>query len=198
MVKNTKGGKGSKFLARKFNTQTTSSNSFRQPMNEYEQFGVVTHFFGNAANVVYSNELKTIKTMIRGKFKGRYKRDSIIAPGKIVLIGLRDFEKPNYKFADIIEVFDANEHNLILQSTHSGLILSLLNSFSSSSSSVMQHNDILFQSNIEEEEETDIHGKPLTKTESHEIIHTVTNTNTKDKNRETILYNNEVIDIDDI
>jgi hypothetical protein len=190
MVKNTKGGKGSKFLARKFNTNTASSHSFRQPTNEYEQFGVVTHFFGNAANVVYSHDLITIKTMIRGKFKGRHKRDSIISPGKIVLIGLRDFEKPNYKFADIIEVFDANEQNLILQSAHSSLIITLLNSFSSSASSAHQHNDILFQSNTDADEiETDINGNP--------ILSESENTG-RSGNEKTITYNNELIDIDDI
>jgi|1048.fasta_scaffold80225_1 hypothetical protein len=191
MVKNTKGGKGSKFLARKFNTNTASSNTFRLPMNEYEQFGVVTHFFGNAANVVYSADLLTIKTMIRGKFKGRYKRDSIIAPGKIVLIGLREFEKPNYKFADIIEVYDANEHNLILQSAHSSLIISLLNSFSSSSTTAIQQNDILFQTNMEEE--TDMNGNLLSGEDNVKM-----SSSSKNDKTETILYNNEIIDIDDI
>jgi len=195
MVKNTKGGKGSKFLARKFNTNPTSSHSFRQPTNEYEQFGVVTHFFGNAANVIYSHDLITIKTMIRGKFKGRHKRDSIIAPGKMVLIGLREFEKPNYKFADIIEVFDANEHNLILQSVHSSLAITLLNSFSSSSSSAHQQNDILFQSNTDTDTmETDVNGNPiLSETENINI-----NRNGGNGNDKTISYNNEIIDIDDI
>jgi hypothetical protein len=46
---------------------------------------------------------------IRNKFRGRSKRDNNITVGCVVLVGLREWEYPNYKECDLMEVYDANE-----------------------------------------------------------------------------------------
>ena len=111
MVRNTKGGKGSKGLARKLVNADTSIKSFiRKPENELEVFALTTKMFGNMCEVLTSNG-KTFKCQIRGKFKGRSKRNCIVAVGKILMVGFRDFEAPNYKVCDLLEVYEANEVN---------------------------------------------------------------------------------------
>lgn len=107
MVKNTKGGKGSKSVARKLIHQ--EHNSFlRKPDNDFESFAVVTKMFGPMCEISLANGT-LYKCHIRGKFKGRNKRNSIIATGSIVIVGFRDFEAPNFKTCDLLEVFDKDE-----------------------------------------------------------------------------------------
>ena len=49
---------------------------------------------------------KELHCIIRKKFKGRSKRHNIIGAGKILLVGLREWESPdNYKNCDVIEIY---------------------------------------------------------------------------------------------
>ncbi len=92
MVKNIKGGSGSKSLSRKaVNSDYSRSASVRKPESKLEFIAVVSKFFGNTAEIsdIQGNKFRCF---IRGKFRGRGKRNSIIAPGKIVLAGFREFE----------------------------------------------------------------------------------------------------------
>jgi len=107
MVKNTKGGKGSKAFARK-NFSAPVSRAVRLPHDPLEFIAVVTKMFGNMCDVTTSDN-RSLKCHIRGKFKGRSKSFSFISPNKFVLVGLRDFEAPLFKNCDLLEVYDSTE-----------------------------------------------------------------------------------------
>lgn len=113
MVKNTKGGKGSKSLARKLVNSYSESNTkrnIRKPENKYEVFALTTKMYGTMCEVLTSDG-KTYKCHIRGKFRGRSKRNSIVSVGKILLVGFREFEEPNFKVCDLLEIYEPNEVN---------------------------------------------------------------------------------------
>lgn len=114
MVRNTKGGKGSKSLARKLVQTHQVSTSLRVPQNELELFAIVTKMFGPMCEVV-TIDGKTMKCHIRGKFKGRSKRNAMILIGSILIVGLREFEAPNFHSCDVLEVFDHDESSRILK-----------------------------------------------------------------------------------
>lgn len=108
MVKNTKGGKGSKSIARK-SVGTRTSTVLRLPYNELETFAVVTKFYGNMCDIMtYDN--KAYKCHIRGKFKGKFKRSSFISVGKIILVGFRHFEEPHFINTDLLHVYELSEY----------------------------------------------------------------------------------------
>ena len=106
MVKNIKGGSGSKSLSRKaVNSDYSRSVSVRKPESKLEFIAVVSKFFGNTAEIS-DIEGNKFRCFIRGKFRGRGKRNSIIAPGKIVLAGFREFESDDSKNTDLLTVYD--------------------------------------------------------------------------------------------
>jgi translation initiation factor IF-1 len=139
MVRNTKGGKGSKGLARKLVSYSHSA-PLRLPDNDLEVFAIVTKIYGPMCEVT-TNSGVSLKCHIRGKFKGRAKRNSIITVGSIILVGFRDFEAPNFKSCDLLEVYSNDEtHQLSLSSHLSQNITNLLNNGSCDS-------DLLFNNN---------------------------------------------------
>jgi len=113
MVKNTKGGNKSKGMARKYAAGAKEDRILRLSSCELEKYGVVTSVLGNGMFYVVtdiaSDEQPRLLGHIRNKFRGRSKRDNTIALGSIVLIGLREWEEPNYKECDLLEVYEANE-----------------------------------------------------------------------------------------
>lgn len=109
MVKNTKGGNKSKGFARKFLNSPSISYSNRLPESNLELFAIVTKMYGTICEV-YTLEQKYYKCHIRGKFRGRNKRSSFITIGAIVLIGLRDFEAPNYLNTDLLEIYNTSSY----------------------------------------------------------------------------------------
>lgn len=111
MVKNIKGGKGSKGFARKLMNAPVKT-SVRVPENPLEIIAIVTKFYGNMCDVTTTND-KSYKCMIRKKFTGRSMHNSMIATGNIIMIGLRDYEAPNYKTCDLLEVYDANDVRIL-------------------------------------------------------------------------------------
>jgi len=145
MVKNTKGGKGAKSLARKMVFADTREKKYiRLPTCSLEQFAVTTKMYGNMCQVT-TNGGESYKCVIRGKFSGRKKRQSFVAVGKIILVGFRDFEAPNFKFCDLLEVYDDNEIQQL--TTTPGLdiqsLLSQMYSLTSSGSSSSHQQDPL-------------------------------------------------------
>jgi len=113
MVKNTKGGKGSKSLARKLVNSYSESNTkrnIRKHENKYEVFALTTKMYGTMCEVLTCDG-KSYKCHIRGKFRGRSKRNSIVSIGKILLVGFREFEEPNFKVCDLLEIYEPNEVN---------------------------------------------------------------------------------------
>jgi hypothetical protein len=61
------------------------------------------------------NDGKTLLGQIRNKMRGRNKRSNIVNPGAIVMIGLHDWEAPNFKKCDILEVYDDYEVNQLVE-----------------------------------------------------------------------------------
>lgn len=112
MVKNTKGGSGHKSQARKYETSNKQSSfKTRFSEDEYEYYGQVVATLGNGMCHVICKDGKKRLCIIRGKFRGRGKRDNIINNGKWVLVGGRDFESEksgdgkNLEKCDLLEVY---------------------------------------------------------------------------------------------
>ena len=113
MVKNTKGGNKSKGIARKHIAGAREARVLRLAVSPFEKYGVIIKLLGNGMFYVVTDiatgEHPHLLGHIRKKFKGRSKRDNTITLGSVILVGLRDWEDPNYKECDLLEVYDANE-----------------------------------------------------------------------------------------
>ena len=92
MPKNTKGGSGHKGLASKDCYTAKANAKTRISVDEYELYGQVKSMTGNGMCIVFCQDSKFRLCIIRGKFKGKGKRDNIIVDGSWVLVGLREFE----------------------------------------------------------------------------------------------------------
>jgi len=109
MVKNTKGGKGAKSLARK--TTTTNFNAgekLRLAIDEMERYACVTKMFGNGMCEITLNDNQKLVGHIRGAFRGRQKHRNLITVHSIVLVGLREWEEMR-KNCDILYIYDDNQ-----------------------------------------------------------------------------------------
>jgi translation initiation factor IF-1 len=127
MVKNTMGGCNGKKVAHKHAVRSTKSG-LRLSQNKSEIYGVVKRLNGNTFDVTCIDE-KERRCFIRGKFKGRGKRDNIIEVDKWVLIGLREFQqvpssqsvlvngKREMEMCDLLEVYSSSEKET-LKRTH--------------------------------------------------------------------------------
>jgi translation initiation factor IF-1 len=126
MVKNTMGGCNGKKFAHKHAVKSTKSG-LRISQNKSEIYGVVKRLNGNTFDVTCVDE-KERRCFIRGKFKGRGKRDNIIEVDKWVLIGLREFQqvpsglvlvngKKEMEMCDLLEVYSSSEKET-LKRTH--------------------------------------------------------------------------------
>lgn len=107
MVKNTSGGNKAKGYARKNFIKGTSS--LRISQEEAEVYAMVSKVLGGSMCHVTDLEGTEMLCHIRGKFRGRGKRDNFIGAGTWVLVGLRDWEKEPSKGkllnCDILEVY---------------------------------------------------------------------------------------------
>ena len=90
MVKNSGGGnKAKKFASKSLNI---SSRATRFACEKEEVYAIVTKMMGNNICEVLCIDGCQRQCVIRGKFLGKGKRDNILARGKWVLIGLREWE----------------------------------------------------------------------------------------------------------
>ena len=129
MVKNTKGGCNGKKVAHKHAVKSTKSG-LRISQNKSEIYGTVKRLNGNTFDVTCIDD-KERRCFIRGKFKGRGKRDNIIEVDKWVLIGIREFQqapkenaiksnskgKKEMEMCDLLEVYSSGEKDT-LKRTH--------------------------------------------------------------------------------
>jgi initiation factor 1A len=118
MVKNTFGGSKAKGYARK-NEKSSISNRLRMVEDEAEKYGIVRKIFGGSICEVFCHDLVTRQGIIRGKFRGKGKRNNIIASGTLVLVGLRDWatesKSDKHEQADILEVYSSFELDQLKQ-----------------------------------------------------------------------------------
>jgi translation initiation factor IF-1 len=110
MVKNLNGGKKSKNMARKNIIGRAAPKSVRLSNNEAALYAQVTKYIGNGQCYVMCSDLKTRLCIIRGKFKGRGRRDNKVELGTWVLIGLRTWassssDNKKKEECDLMEVY---------------------------------------------------------------------------------------------
>jgi len=107
MVKNF-GGKKTKGMARK-NLTAKPNNILRVSTNEFEKYSQVIKLLGNGMCHVLCDDNITRLCHIRGKFRGRGKRDNFVKSGTLVLIGIREYESggdnKKMKNCDLLEVY---------------------------------------------------------------------------------------------
>jgi len=115
MVKNT-GGCKAKGFARKHQS-SHASHKLRMSECEEEKYAIVRKLFGPSCDVL-CDDSKVRLAMIPGKFSGRNKRNNVIAPGTIILIGIRDWAtviEGKSEKCDVLEVYSAQELDQLKQ-----------------------------------------------------------------------------------
>ena len=65
----------------------------------------------------------------------------MISPGKIVLIGLRDFEAPNYSTCDLLEVYEHDEVNQIYNTEYGPDIHRLMSAYNNTNNFSSAHSN---------------------------------------------------------
>ena len=109
MVKNTTGGSKTKGQARKFANAPKQSANIRLSQDECELYAQVTKMLGNGMCHVLCIDGKTRLCHIRGKFRGRGKRDNLLGNNSWLLIGLREWEteknEKKMQNCDLLEVY---------------------------------------------------------------------------------------------
>jgi len=152
MVKNTKGGKGAKSMARK-NTNLPKSEQLVLPTESNEMFACVTKLFGNGRCEVHTNNNATLKARIPGKFRGRNKRSNIVSMYSIVLVGVYDFTSAADS-CDILYIYDDQDLEQIryLPGIDISDLIRMKMSYSySTGGSGAVNDDVLFTNDLEEE-----------------------------------------------
>ena len=111
MVKNTVGGSKTKGFARKSYQKTSST--VRTPNNPHELFAIVTKLYGQGRCqvITYTGALShlTLNCVIRNKFKARFKNMNLVTIHSIILVGFRDWEAPDFKICDLLEVYSYDD-----------------------------------------------------------------------------------------
>jgi initiation factor 1A len=108
MVKNVGGGNKSKGFARK--NFVKKDHALRVSEEEDEVYAQVTKIFGGPMCQVVTLDGVEMLCHIRGKFRGRGKRDNFIGNGTWLLVGKREWEKESTRGkllnCDVIEVYN--------------------------------------------------------------------------------------------
>ena len=117
MVKNF-GGKKTKGMARK-NLTARPNNILRVSTNEFEKYSQVTKLLGNGMCHVLCDDNVTRLCHIRGKFRGRGKRDNFVKTGSILLVGIREYESggdgKKLQNCDLLEVYSDQDKEKLKQ-----------------------------------------------------------------------------------
>ena len=108
MVKNKKGGSGHKKYARKHAQKSYSSRKVRLAVEEGEIYARITRIFGGEHAAIYCSDGVERTLVIRGKFRGRNKRDNAIKLNTMVLVGLR-----SVAFGEVVAVGKKPKADLI-------------------------------------------------------------------------------------
>lgn len=110
MVKNTTGGSKHKSQARKnVAPRGGASSALRVAQEEGECYAQVEKMLGGSNCHVKCVDGDTRLCVIRGKFRGRGKRDNTLSTGSLVLVGIRDYETckggGKLQTCDLLEVY---------------------------------------------------------------------------------------------
>ena len=112
MVKNTHGGNKSKGMARKNFGKRDAG--LRVAQEEGEIYAQAVKVMGGSIASAIDIEGKPLRAHIRGKFRGRGKRDNFIGPGTWLLVGLHIWESEKtsadeVRNCDILEVYNDSD-----------------------------------------------------------------------------------------
>ena len=119
MVKNVTGGNKQKGQARKNITIRTTSRPTRFAKEEEELYGQVQKMLGDGQCHVLCSDGRLRLCHIRGKFRGRGKRDNLVTTSTFVLVGIRDYESKReigdkkLENCDLMEVYNDSEKEII-------------------------------------------------------------------------------------
>jgi len=112
MVRNITGGSKHKSQARKNVVPRGASAALRTALDEGECFAQVERMLGGSNCHVMCVDGVLRLCVIRGKFRGKGKRDNVLAMGTLVLVGMRDYEssktsnsKNKLENCDLLEVY---------------------------------------------------------------------------------------------
>ena len=124
MVKNVKGGSGHKSQARKFTGDSSNikqSSKLRTIEEDGEIYAQITKNYGNGMCDALCIDNVNRLCIIRGKFRGRGKRDNTIRVGSWILAGKRDWEsekKDEKQKCDLLEVYSDFDVERLKKSVH--------------------------------------------------------------------------------
>jgi initiation factor 1A len=105
MVKNNTGGSKTKSFARK--SIATTHTKLRLSEDPDEKYAQVTKMYGEMCEVICDDNISR-KCFIRGKFRGKGKRNSFIRIGEVILVGTRSWASDDTK-CDLLEVYSPQE-----------------------------------------------------------------------------------------
>ena len=143
MVKNLKGGKGAKNLARKNTIVSTGTYSkIRVSQDPLEIYATVVKLLGNGMCYIDSKNHKNLICHIRNKFSGRGKRDNTLTVGSVILVGLREWET-TIKNCDLICLYSSIDLNTLTYQPGFDLIITA------------EQHDSSFNAGIEDDDEND-------------------------------------------
>ena len=152
MVKNTTGGSGHKSQARKL-VSSGKSNRIRLSENEFERYAYVTKMLGNGMCYVLTDAGATLTCHIRGKFRSRNKKNNMVTPMSILLVGIRDWESEQ-KNCDMLELYDQEDVRQLRANPAvdlSTLDRCIVNSGAASISTKQETEELVFSNDVEHE-----------------------------------------------
>ena len=119
MVKNSTGGNKSKGFARK--NLVKRDTALRVAREDGEIYAQAVKVLGGSIASAIDIDGKPLRAHIRGKFRGRGKRDNFIGAGTWLLVGLHDWASEKTKSGDIIdcdilEVYNDTDKNRLKNS----------------------------------------------------------------------------------
>ena len=124
MVKNNLGGNKAKGFARK--NLTKRDTALRVADEEGEIYAQAVKVMGGSIASAIDIDGNPLRAHIRGKFRGRGKRDNFIGPGTWLLVGLHTWEADNSSFksgeirnCDVLEVYTDSDKNRLKTSVTS-------------------------------------------------------------------------------
>ena len=108
---NKQGGRNHKKMASK-HARNGEKEALRLSKCDEEMYARIVKMNGDNADVICADKVTRL-LQIRKKFKGRNKRDNIIATDTLVLVGIRDWEVRSEKkkpVVDLLYVYSANQY----------------------------------------------------------------------------------------
>lgn len=98
----------------KNNRPTNKPTGLRKATEPGELYAVVNKIMGGSIVNAIDESGTSIQAIIRGKFRGKRKRDNLISSGSLLLVGLQEW---NSSKADILEVYNEHDKNKIISSS---------------------------------------------------------------------------------